>query len=1763
MDALLKKQATLAATIAVKIRNFKKSPMARRTSKGYLEGQLAAIEILWKQFYNQHNEVMELKTDAHNEKPYFVEEVYETIDDETSEIIGTIKDSLYELDADNSDELLEASRNITNAPTPRYALPEAVRLPRIEIPKFSGDYQEWRSFHDLYVSIIHDNISIPDVQKLHYLKSNLQGEAQALIRGLQVTAANYQSAWNLLYNRYENKRHLVHTQLRRLFQQSAVTSESSQGIRSLLDTTNECIQTLKNLEIVVDTWDPILVYITTRNLPSVTQQLWEQSLESIDMPTYAQLAKFLENRFHALDMLNETSIKTKEIRQKKTNSYHSSNVASCKLCAKATHPLRTCSSFINMNVSARHDYVRNKNLCKNCFAYSHNTATCPVTRTCSKCSKKHHTLLHFDQTSRAFINSTNNKAIQSPASTSSSSTPPSASSPSSSPASTSSSFLSPIQDPAENQRKNAQLQQTSSHVSVDQQYGDQKIVVLPTALIQLKSSNGRFHTVRALLDQGSQSTFITEATVQLLGLHKTPIQMIISGIGKSEASTAQHKVNVQMHSHQPNQPSVLLNAIVLKTLTSFMPSQQIFLPKHILGDICLADPMFGKPGKVDILLGADVYSKVILPGIKTITNGPLLQNTTLGWIISGDIAGSNQNHRTCLFTETKIDDALKLFWELEETQPKRILSSNDKLCEQIYHTTHRRLENGSYEVTLPFVNNADKTPYLFGKSRDIAVSRLLQMERRFRIDAELKTMYTECLNGYIAAGHMVEVNTPETTFASSNESEPKYSCSYLPHHAVHKQSSATTKLRVVFDASCKTSNGVSLNDTLLTGPVLQDELIHIIMKWRRYPIVINADIEKMYRQIHVVEPHTQYQRIVWRPESNQPIKDFRLTTVTFGTASAPYLAIKTIQQLAKDEESTYPLGSKSLTQDFYVDDLLAGSDNVTDAIQLQQQISSILQTGGFPIRQWSSNSFTVLQQIDPAHREVNLPLNINLNNTIKKLGLHWNPASDQLSFKIAHIQNSAPTKRNILSEISKLFDPLGWLAPTIIIPKMLMQKIWLAGVSWDETLPENIVTEWKQFQTSLNHVETLQIPRWINTYSNSTNIELHGFSDASEKAYAAVIYLKITNPDDPQVQLIIAKTRVSPIKQVSIPRLELCAAVLLANLMEKVIPLHPNASIHAWTDSNIVIAWLHAHPNKWKSFVANRVSRIHEILPSTVWHHIRTHDNPADCASRGTLATDLIYHPLWWTGPSWLKQTSKHWPVNNKSEIIQTDAELKKSTVVLHSSNDEFLENLSNRYSSFIKLVRVTAYCYKFISKIQSTNRSADTTWLTAAELQRAVLFWIKWTQKTSFSQEINALNKNQSIHAKSRILNLNPFIDEDDLLRVGGRLKKAEIPLNHKYPIIMPNNHQITSLVIDETHFKTHHGGVQLMMACLRERYWILNCRNTIRHRIHKCMVCYRYRAKGSHQLMGNLPEARVNESRCFTHTGVDYCGPFEVLEKRGRGKRQITKGYISVFVCLSTKAIHLELVTDMTTQAFIAALHRFTSRRGLPTNMYSDHGTNFVGANNVFKKQQKLVEEEVAEIMAVDKITWSFIPVSSPHFGGLWEAGVKSTKFHLKRILGNTRLTYEEFSTTLCQIEACLNSRPLCPMTSDPDDLTTLTPGHFLIGTALLSPPEPSLLNLNVNRLDKWQLVNRLSQHFWDRWRIEYLNRLQSRPKWLTKQPSLQVNDMVLIKDERLPPMKWQIGRIIKVGGEDNLTRTVTVRTQHNQVQKPITKLCLLPIN
>ncbi|XP_034944084.1 uncharacterized protein [Chelonus insularis] len=580
---------------------------------------------------------------------------------------------------------------------------------------------------------------------------------------------------------------------------------------------------------------------------------------------------------------------------------------------------------------------------------------------------------------------------------------------------------------------------------------------------------------------------------------------------------------------------------------------------------------------------------------------------------------------------------------------------------------------------------------------------------------------------------------------------------------------------------------------------------------------------------------------------------------------------------------------------------------------------------------------------------------------------------------------------------------------------MLLQELWLHNLSWDEPVPQSIINRWLIIREEFTQLYEISLPRWIHTTRHST-VEIHGFSDASQLAMAAAIYLKINSPSTgPKITLICAETKVAPIKQITIPRLELTAALILAKLTKYVratlhrVNIH---SIHLWTDSSITHSWINSNAGRWKDFVRNRVGQIQELVADAHWHHISGKENPADCASRGITANQLKDYSLWWRGPTWLAENQENWPVNSPPADEACNLEARPGISLIAAIQNTIIQwDLVNRYSTLNKLLRITALIIKFTSRLRHSPVTSPLASITTADIEKARIFWIK----------------------------LTAYVDSEGVLRVGGRLQHAQLSHDSKHQSILPRHSLFTTLVIRHYHLTTLHGDTQLTLTTIRQRYWIIGGRALVKTFILRCFECARQRGIRAQQLMGQLPQSRITPSRPFSHTGIDYAGPFTIKTSSGRGAKT-RKAWVCVFVCMSTSAVHLEAVSDYSTEAFIAVYRRFTSRRGLCQTIFSDCGRNFIGADIELKKlftQFTREHEVISRFIITNSTQWSFNPPAAPHMGGKWKSVVKSLKFHLTRTVKESLFTFEEITTLLTQIEAILNSRPLEPISDDPEDI------------------------------------------------------------------------------------------------------------------------------
>lgn len=1298
--------------------------------------------------------------------------------------------------------------------------------------------------------------------------------------------------------------------------------------------------------------------------------------------------------------------------------------------------------------------------------------------------------------------------------------------------------------------------------------------LLATATVRVRMADRTSPLLRAFCDTGAQANMISARAFQQLQWPTHQCNIRFNGINGATGRPHTRKFTCELLSRFDDEPLVTMEMVVVpaEALDMWLPRSTVpehLIPKHIRAD--LADQNAHSPAPVDILLGAGIWATVIRDGIFTNQVGMAFQPSQLGLLVFGGGVMLRDNLTSAAITSNEsdgqLDSLLRRFWEMEEVTTARIRTAEQEQCEENFLHTHHRMRDGRYRVTIPLRKDIKE----LGASKAIALQRFHQLERKFQRDPEFKQKYFNAMEELLKEGQM-----------QLADREPIGWCYHIPHHAVLK------KFRVVFDASCRTNHGISLNDAQLVGEKLQDDLAHLIMRFRCHPVAIAADIRKMYLQVRIHPEQWDLQRVFWRATAQDAIREYWLTTVTFGLASAPHCAVRAMIQAAREERAQFPMGAAAVEGDFYMDDCLTGAQNEDDARQLCREMDALLRSAGFVLDKWCSNRLGVVPNLDnQPQSEEELELTECSDTTV--LGLRWLPKTDTLMFKYQPpptLCARETTKRRLLSHLSQIFDPNGYVGPVVIQAKILMQQLWRLQSGWDEAVSDGIYREWQCFQQQLPLITEIQLPRWMGT-SSHRNISLHGFADASELAYGAVLYVRIETTDRVECNLVAAKSRVAPIKTITIPRLELCAAQLLSELLRSFqqATAFTHLKTTLWSDSQIVLAWLVKEAATLKIFVNNRVQKIQRLTAEADWRYVPSADNPADLLSRGVTVAELRNCALWWHGPNWLTQSSSYWPHAQPKWSEQMEATCGTETRAGGPAENSKLRpmrkaiaamgltlrgvDLLSRASDAFELCRLTAWVRRYLFNLrQRGNRIIHRRKgpLSNEEVQEALEYWVRKEQGIYYSNEIAALknSKGGSVDRTSAIFKLDPRLDALEILRVGGRLERALLPFEQRHPAVLPDVSPLARLLVQQAHTRTLHGGQRQMTAVLRQKFWITNLRRLIRTNNSRCISCVRQRQEGVQQIMSDLPSDRVRPCRAFKHSGVDYAGPF-MLKVRGGRCKVIEKKWVAVFVCMVTKAVHLELVEDMSTAEFIQAFLRFTSVRGNCTRLWSDNGTNFTGAEkelaSMLRSWRKIDVEGSLQRLGTE---FRFITPNAPHQGGLWEAAVKSMKYHLRRVIGPHKLTSSAFQTILAQTSAVLNSRPLAALSEDPEDLQFLTPAHLMNGEPIALPFGRNVQDIPDNRLKWAQRIQKMSQVFWQAWAQDYLNEYQQRPKWNKAQVNLKIGDLVVMRDENTPPTLWKMARVIEVfPGADGRVRNVRVKTTKNTYERPVQKLCLLPVD
>lgn len=850
-------------------------------------------------------------------------------------------------------------------------------------------------------------------------------------------------------------------------------------------------------------------------------------------------------------------------------------------------------------------------------------------------------------------------------------------------------------------------------------------------------------------------------------------------------------------------------------------------------------------------------------------------------------------------------------------------------------------------------------------------------------------------------------------------------------------------------------------------------------------------------------------------------------------------------------------------------------ETVEDGIKLAKEARKLCAMGGLRLHKFVSNNRAVMESIPPSERATdarNRELPLEGLPLERALGIQWQRESDVFKFQV-ELKNQPDTRRGILATVASVYDPLGFIAPLLLNGKRILQELCRHGTGWDDPVTDELKPRWERWKTDLINLKEVEIPRSYApcSFGKAVKVQLHHFSDASTCGYGQCSYVRLCNKEgDVHCALVMAKSRVSPLKVTTIPRLELTAAVVSVKASKLIREQLSYTDIeeYFWTDSMVVLGYINNEARRFHTFVANRVQMIHSCTSPQQWRYVPTDENPADHASRGLTVQELL-SSNWFTGVKflWAKEISAPAEVIPKLPI--GDPEVKMTRVLTTETTEVSLTDRLSKFSSWLQATRAVARILRRINKDTSNHLT------TQAEREQAERVIIKALQKETYKDEMQIVSKGCNVASQNGLYRLDAFIDVDGLLKVGGRLRNSAFPNSVKHPVIIPKSHPVTKLIIAHFHKYVKHQGKGLTVNEIRTNgFWIQGISKVVERYIRQCVVCRKLRRPTEEQKMADLPAERVDPSPPFTYCGMDCFGPF--LVKQGRS---VHKRYGLLFTCFCSRAVHIEMLSDMSTDAFINGLCCFIAIRGTVRQIKSDQGSNFVGARNELREAMKEVNaERVSAFLAENQCDFSMNAPQASHAGGVWERQIRTVKAILNYTLSlhPGRLDDPSLRAFLYEAMAIVNNRPLTvDNLNDPNSPTPLTPNHLLtLKSSTPLPPPGNFVKEDMYTRKRWRHVQFLAEQFWSRWRKEYLANIATRQRWHVKRRNIHVDDVVLIKENDLPRNEWRLGRVVETTiDKDGLVRRVKVclgdrklskmgerLSKPTVIERPIQKLVLM---
>lgn len=1392
----------------------------------------------------------------------------------------------------------------------------------------------------------------------------------------------------------------------------------------------------------------------------------------------------------------------------------------CPFCNNEEHYLSQCTEVSRLTKDQLTEWIKSNKRCWRC-ARPHQAAQCNLKKTCSLCQGKHLQVLHE-------VNMRSSKeAASTPA--------------------------------AESQGTRG----TTEVLYLDRPTEGSR-VLLKVVKVRLHHGDQSINTY-AILDDGSERTMLLSDAAEKLGVQGIQEDLPLRTI-REEVQTLRG-ASVSFFISSPLKPKTKFK------ITGAFTSDRIGLAAHTYPMEQLRNTykhLTGLPIRTLInvkpllLIGSD-HPHLVTP-IEPVRlgppGGPAAIRTRLGWTLQGpsSVVRHHAQSQQCLFTTVtpQVSELMKhveKLWQVDivpfRSEKLVTRSRQDQEAISILETKTIRVEvDGILRYATPLLRRKDMP--LFQATKEAVMPCLRSVERRLARDPARAEAYRVEMEKLIKAGSVIKCGPK----VSDKEGCEEW---YIPHHMV----SHNGKNRLVFNCSYQ-YRGQNLNDHLLPGPTLGASLLGVLLRFREHAVAVSGDIRGMFHQVRLLPEDRALLRFLWRDISQEgPPAVFEWQVLPFGTTCSPCCATFALQRHVSDNSQPDEDVRISVQKCFYVDNCLQSVPTIAEARHLVDKLRAILASAGFDLRQWASNEPGVISHLpeESCSASVELWLAQNKIDTPEStLGLSWLFHTDVLGYKHRHVEYGVPTMRNIYKVLASQYDPLGFILPYTTRAKIIVRHLWDKHRGWDDPLlPQELLQQWKDWEEELQVLPQVTLPRPY--LSKSVDIsglqrEVHVFCDASEEAYGSVAYLRTTDRHgEVYLSFLMARSRVAPKRFHSMPRLELCAALTgaqLSQVLKRELTIHIDRTT-LWSDSTTVLTWLRSESCRFKVFVGTRVAEIQELTDGHAWRYVDTARNPADDVTRGKKLRELIQPNRWSLGPAFLLNSPVSWPEDPTVDQTEDTSELRKPIFcgVAAVASSQSTSDLG-QYGSWKELLEGT------VQELHGAANSNDKP--TAEDYRQAEQLILQRAQRDSFQQEYSLLKAGKPVPSYSRLRTLSPELDgKGELIRVGGRLRRAEgLELTTLHPVILDPGHRVTTLLIQDFDNRLRHPGPERVFAELRRSFWILRGREAIRRYQYSCADCRRWRAKPAVPKMADLPSARLRLFKpAFYSTGMDCFGPFEIKVGRRREKR-----WGIIFKCLTTRAVHLDLLTAIDTDAFLMSLRRFIARRGTPAELFSDQGTNFKGGERELRETFVEMSKELQHLLAPQKISFRFNPPAAPHFGGVWEREIRSVKSALYATVGAQPVPEEVLRTVLTEVEGILNSKPLGYVSSDASDPDPVTPSVLLMGRPDGSLPQVVYPESELICRRRWKHSQILADHFWARFIRLYVPSLQARQKWQATPADIAGDCVVMIADPHLPRALWPIGKVVKTHpSPDGHIRSADVKVKERIYTRPVARLVVLP--